>query len=201
VRWKQFDGSAKARSSKPAVVVSWFLRCNTVDPSVCLALAAAPSAEVLCHVCEWQVCCCVLHLLLRPLLSLMGHRAGSRMQCAYARGCFTEPYADPLVQRCDSMSRGVLHKPYAHFEKMFAKVHGVKGGLMPVWKSRLISVEVKRIILLTCIGPIVEYGSEVWFPSTARRVQQIDKVQTDIIKCAMRCGKERPFTSIVLAGV
>jgi hypothetical protein len=78
-------------------------------------------------------------------------------------------------------------------------VHRVKGGLMPVWKSRLISVEVKRIILLTCIRPIVEYGSEVWFSSTARQVQQIDKVQTDIIKCAMRCGKERPCTSVVLA--
>jgi hypothetical protein len=52
-----------------------------------------------------------------------------------------------------------------HFEKMLAKVHRVKGGLMPVWKSRHISVEVKRIILLTCIRPIVEYGSEVWFPS------------------------------------
>lgn len=86
-----------------------------------------------------------------------------------------------------------------HFEKMLAKVHRVKGGLMPVWKSRLISVEVKRIILLTCIRPIVEYGSEVWFPSTARQLQQIDKVQTDIIKCAMRCGKEHPCTSIVLA--
>jgi hypothetical protein len=69
-----------------------------------------------------------------------------------------------------------------HFEKISAKVHRVKGGLMPVWKSRLISVEVKRDILLTCIRPIVEYGREVWFPSTARQVQQIDKVQTDIIK-------------------
>jgi hypothetical protein len=55
------------------------------------------------------------------------------------------------------------------------------------------------MILLTCIRPIVEYGSEVWFPSTARQVQQIDKVQTDIIQCVMRCGKERPCTSIVLA--
>jgi hypothetical protein len=72
-----------------------------------------------------------------------------------------------------------------HFEKMLTKVHRVKGGLMPVWKSRLISVEVKRIILLTCMRPIVEYGSEVWFPSTARQVQQIDKAQTDIIKCVV----------------
>jgi hypothetical protein len=70
---------------------------------------------------------------------------------------------------------------------------------MAVWKSRLISVEVKRIILLTCVRPIVEYGSEVWFPSTARQLQQIDKVQTDIIKCSMRCGKERPCISLVLA--
>jgi hypothetical protein len=82
---------------------------------------------------------------------------------------------------------------------MMAKVLRVTGGSMPVWKSWLIGVEVKRIILLTCIRPIVEYGSEVWFPSTARQLQQIDKVQTDIIKCAMHCGKEHPCSSIVLA--
>jgi hypothetical protein len=70
---------------------------------------------------------------------------------------------------------------------------------MPVWKIRLISVETKHIVLLTCIRPTVEYGSEVWFPSTARQLQQIYKVQTDIIKCAMRCGKEHPCSSIVLA--
>jgi hypothetical protein len=86
-----------------------------------------------------------------------------------------------------------------HFENMLAKVQRVKGGLMPIWKSRHISVEVKRIILLTCIRPVVEYGSEVWFPSTERQIQQIDKVQTDIIKCAMRCGKERPCSSVLLA--
>jgi hypothetical protein len=45
----------------------------------------------------------------------------------------------------------------------------------------------------------MRYGSEVWFPSTARQLQQIDKVQTDIIKCTMRCGKERPCSSILLA--
>ncbi|KAF6255902.1 hypothetical protein COO60DRAFT_1532239 [Scenedesmus sp. NREL 46B-D3] len=86
-----------------------------------------------------------------------------------------------------------------HFEKMLAEVQRVKGALMPIWKSRSISVEVKRILLLTCVRPIVEYGSEVWFPSTARQLQLIDKVQTDIIKCAMRCGKERPCSSALLA--
>ena len=86
-----------------------------------------------------------------------------------------------------------------HFDKMLDKVQRVKAGLMPIWKSRHISVEVKRIVLLTCIRPVVEYGSEVWFPSTARQLQQIDQVQTDIIKCAMRCGKERPCSSAVLA--
>ncbi|KAF6255176.1 hypothetical protein COO60DRAFT_1536644 [Scenedesmus sp. NREL 46B-D3] len=80
-----------------------------------------------------------------------------------------------------------------------ALVQRVKGALMPIWKSRSISVEVKRILLLTCVRPIVEYGSEVWFPSTARQLQLIDKVQTDIIKCAMRCGKERPCSSALLA--
>jgi hypothetical protein len=70
---------------------------------------------------------------------------------------------------------------------------------MAVWKSRHISVEVKRIILLTCVRPVVEYGSEVWFPSTARQLQQNDMVQTDIIECAMRCGKEHPCSSALLA--
>jgi hypothetical protein len=68
-----------------------------------------------------------------------------------------------------------------------------------VWQSQHISVEVKRIILLTCIRPVVEYGSEDWFPSTAGQLQQIDKVQTDIIKCAMRCGKERFCSTMLLA--
>jgi hypothetical protein len=49
-----------------------------------------------------------------------------------------------------------------HFDKMLAKVHRVKGGgIMQVWKSRHISVEVKRIVVLTCIRSVVEYDSEV----------------------------------------
>jgi hypothetical protein len=50
-----------------------------------------------------------------------------------------------------------------HLEKTLKKLQRVKGGLMAVWKSRHISLEVKRIILLTCVRPVVEYGSEVWF--------------------------------------
>ena len=81
---------------------------------------------------------------------------------------------------------------------MLEKVQHVKAGLMPVWKSRHISVEVKRIVLLSCIRPIIEYGAEVWYPS-ASQMQQIDKVQTDIIKCAMRCANEHPCSYSLLA--
>jgi hypothetical protein len=48
----------------------------------------------------------------------------------------------------------------------------------------------------------VEYGAEVWYPPTSRGSQllaKIDQVQLDIIRCAMRCGKEHPCTEGLLA--
>jgi hypothetical protein len=80
------------------------------------------------------------------------------------------------------------------------KVERRKNMVMPVWKSRHISVEVKRIVMLTCVRPIVEYGAEVRVPSTKQKwAAAIDRVQTDNIKCAMRVGHERPCTHAVLA--
>jgi len=52
---------------------------------------------------------------------------------------------------------------------------------------------------LTLIRPIVEYGSEVWWPSTSRQIELLDKLQTDIVKCAMRCDHENPSSLAVLA--
>jgi hypothetical protein len=43
-----------------------------------------------------------------------------------------------------------------HFEEVMKKVERQQNMLMPVWKSRHISVEVKRIVMLTCVRPIVE---------------------------------------------
>jgi hypothetical protein len=86
-----------------------------------------------------------------------------------------------------------------HFEEVMKKVERRKNMLMPVWKSRHISVEVKRIVLLTCVRPIFEYAAEVWAPTTKQKWAAIDRVQTDIIKCAMRVGHERPCTHAVLA--
>jgi hypothetical protein len=89
-----------------------------------------------------------------------------------------------------------------HVDQMLQKVLRVKAGLMPIWKSRRISVEVKRIVLLSCIRPIVEYGAEVWYPPTSRGAQllkNIDQLQHDIIRCAMRCGKEKPCVEGLLA--
>jgi hypothetical protein len=48
-----------------------------------------------------------------------------------------------------------------HFEEVMKKVKTQKNMLMPVWKSRLISVKVKRIVMLTGVRLIVEYGAEV----------------------------------------
>jgi len=86
-----------------------------------------------------------------------------------------------------------------HFEQTLARVEGVKRRLMPLWKSRHVCVDVKRIVLLSLIRPIFEYGSEVWWPSTARQTDLLNKAQTDIVKCAMRCEHENPSTIGVLA--
>jgi hypothetical protein len=76
-----------------------------------------------------------------------------------------------------------------HFEEVMKKVERRKNMLMPVWKSRHISVEVKRIVMLTCVRPIVEYGAEVWAPSTKQKWAAIDRVQTDIInQVCNACG-------------
>jgi hypothetical protein len=86
-----------------------------------------------------------------------------------------------------------------HFDEMMKTVEKRKNMLMPVWKNRHISVEVKRIVMLTCVRPIIEYGAEVWAPTTMQKWAAIDRVQTDIIKCAMRIAHEKPCTHAVLA--
>jgi hypothetical protein len=92
-----------------------------------------------------------------------------------------------------------------HMQEMLKKVQRVTDSLMPIWKSRGIAVEVKRIVLLSCVRPIIEFGAEVWFPNCAsqssnkRWWERIDRLQSDIIKHAMRCAKEHPCTSAVLA--
>lgn len=87
----------------------------------------------------------------------------------------------------------------AHFEHVLKKAEQRKNMFMAVWKNRHIKVEVKRIVLLTCVRPILEYGAEVWAPSTANQWSKLDRVQTDIIKCAMRVTKENPCSRAVLA--
>jgi hypothetical protein len=86
-----------------------------------------------------------------------------------------------------------------HFDEMMKKVERRKNMLMPIWKNRHISVEVKRIVMLTCVRPIIEYGAEVWAPTTVQKWAAIDRVQTDIIKCAMHVAHEKPCTHAVLA--
>jgi hypothetical protein len=89
-----------------------------------------------------------------------------------------------------------------HITKMLQKAARVSASLMPIWKSRRISVEVKRIVLLSCVRPIVEYGAEVWYPPLSGGqvlLGKIDKLQVDIIRSAMRCGKENPVVPGLLA--
>jgi exonuclease III len=86
----------------------------------------------------------------------------------------------------------------ANFAAMMHKVNRRVAMLMPVWKNRYINVQVKRIVMLTCVRPIIEFGAEVWWPSK-QQLAKIDRVQTGIIKCAMRVTKEKPCSHAVLA--
>jgi hypothetical protein len=86
-----------------------------------------------------------------------------------------------------------------HFQQTMERAERVKNRLMPLWKNRHVSVDVKRVVLLSLIRPIFEHGSEVWWPSTSRQIEMMNKVQTDIIKCAMHCEHENPATLCVLA--
>ncbi len=86
-----------------------------------------------------------------------------------------------------------------HIQQTLERAEKVKNRLMPVWKNRHVSVDVKRVLLLSLIRPIFEHGSEVWWPSTCRQVELLNKVQTDVIKCAMRCENENPSSMCVLA--
>lgn len=89
-----------------------------------------------------------------------------------------------------------------HFNHVMEKVKTRQQSLMRIWKSRHISVEVKRILLLACVRPVIEYGAEVWFPQGSGAQQKwdlLDRIQVDIIKCSMRCGKEHPCSTTLLA--
>jgi hypothetical protein len=89
-----------------------------------------------------------------------------------------------------------------HINKMLQKAARVSASLMPIWKSRRISVEVKGIVLLSCVRPIVEYGAEVWYPPLSGGrllLGKIDKLQVDVIRSAMRCGKANPVKEGLLA--
>jgi len=85
-----------------------------------------------------------------------------------------------------------------HFEATMQKVGRRVAMLMPVWKNRHITVPVKRIVMLTCVRPIIEHGAEVWWP-TKQQMARIDRIQTNIIKCAMRISKEKPCSHAILA--
>jgi hypothetical protein len=58
---------------------------------------------------------------------------------------------------------------YIQFKEIAKKVVRPKNMVNPVWKSCHISVEVKRIVMSTCVRPTVEYGAEVWDPSTKQK--------------------------------
>jgi hypothetical protein len=69
----------------------------------------------------------------------------------------------------------------AHLEEVLKKVEQTKNMfVMPLRKNRHIKVEVKRIVLLTCVRPIIEYGAEVGAPTTANQWNKIDRLQTGI---------------------
>ena len=85
-----------------------------------------------------------------------------------------------------------------HFDHIVKKVQNATKRYMPIWKSRHINVEVKRIVLLSCVRPIIEYGSEVWIP-TCQQQSKLDSMQTDILKTCMHILKDNPCNKAVLA--
>ena len=60
------------------------------------------------------------------------------------------------------------------------------------------SVEVKRIILLSCVRPIVEFGAEVWVPTITQQ-RKLDAIQTNIIKLCMHIHTDKPHNKALLA--
>jgi hypothetical protein len=85
-----------------------------------------------------------------------------------------------------------------HFEHIVRKVQNAKQRYMPIWKNRHIKVEVKRIVLLSCIRPLIEYGSAVWI-STCQQLSKLDGMQTDILKICMHIPKDTPCNKALLA--
>jgi hypothetical protein len=85
-----------------------------------------------------------------------------------------------------------------HFEHVLQKVQKVTKCFMPLWKNRHINVEIKRIVLLSCVRPVIEYGSEVWLP-TASQQQKIDAWQMHIIKLSMHSLSYNPCNEALLA--
>ena len=84
------------------------------------------------------------------------------------------------------------------FESVMRKAESAKYCYMPIWKSRHIKVEVKRIVLLSCVRPLIEYGCEVWIPTPIQQ-RKLDKIQTDIIKLCMHLKSDNPSSDALLA--
>jgi hypothetical protein len=85
-----------------------------------------------------------------------------------------------------------------HFQHVLHKMQNVTRCYMPLWKSRHVSVEVKRIVLLSCVRPIIEYASEVWVPNANQR-QKLNVCQLEIIKTSMRLLSYKPCNEALLA--
>ena len=81
----------------------------------------------------------------------------------------------------------MLHKNLtwdAHIEHVVEKAMNAAKSLYPILLNRGLSAEIKRMVVLTLIRPVVEHGAQVWNPHTKRDKDIINKIQTDIIKTA-----------------
>lgn len=156
--------------------------------------------------CQGQCCNECLHLLgnsLKPVLSAVMHIPGPGRSSLADPGVVRN--GDPVVIEYCYLGFW-LHNFCTwdcHFSHVMDKVQNRQQSLMPIWNCRRISVEVKGIQLLACVGPVIICGAEVWFPTGSGAQQQlgwIDGIKVDITMCGMR-GKEHLCSTSLLAAL
>jgi hypothetical protein len=83
----------------------------------------------------------------------------------------------------------------AHMKYVSEKATKAVRALYPMLLNRSISVEIKRMMLLTVVRPVIEHAGHVWNPHTKNGKAFIDRLQMDFIKAVMHCA---PTTSHIL---
>lgn len=179
---------------EPAKVVAAMLADDFVAVCASLAEAKAVAQTISEHSMKWR------YALNADKSALMHVRANSKAPVVRDSGIVWGGVAVPVVTEYRYLGLWFQDdcKWSKHFAEVMQKADARVKRLMPVWLSRRIKVEVKRVVLLSLVRPVFEFGAEVWVPDAAQ-CKAIDKVQTSIIKSAMHMSKENPSSDGLLA--